>query len=328
MKEVLVTGATGFVGGNLTALLLARDLRPRLLVRRTTPEISAFVHYGAHPIVGDWRDEHLLREAVAGCDTVIHVAGATKRLSEADYFEDNCRFTEAILACLTGKQRFIFLSSQAAAGPSSTGHPVTEEDTPRPLTWYGRSKLAAEEAVRHWGARNDHNYIILRPCSVFGPNEKDIFTYFKFVERGIIPLLGDGSKRISIVYVADLCDAILKAAESDLRGRTFFVANDEPVSWRELAEAIQKAIGKHRVLRLPIPEMVAAPIGYLASIAGRIFGKALPVNEQKVIEMKQESWVCSNRALKEALGWYPRYSLDNALAETVSWYRAHGWLRS
>ncbi len=328
MKEVLVTGATGFVGGHLAALLLTRGILPRLLVRRDTPDISSFVQQGARALVGDWQDGGFLREAVTGCDTVIHVAGATKRLTEADYLKDNCRFTEAILSHLSGDQRFIFLSSQAAAGPSTEGRPITEEDHPRPLTWYGKSKLAAEEAVRRWGCRNGDNYLILRPCSVFGPNEKDIFTYFKFMERGILLLLGDGTKRISIVYVKDLCDAILRAAESPLRGRAFFVANDEPVSWKELAEAIQRAMGKTRVFRIRIPEALAAPIGRLAGSAGRRFGRALPVNEQKVIEMKQPAWVCSNRAIKEALGWYPRYSLDNALAETVSWYRTHGWLRS
>ncbi len=328
MKEVLVTGATGFVGGHLTTLLLSRGLSPRLLVRRETPDISSFARQGAQPFIGDWQDERFLQKAVAGCDTVIHVAGATKRLTEADYFKDNCQFTEAILSCLNEKQRLVFLSSQAAAGPSVAGHPVTEDDPPRPLTWYGRSKLAAEEAVRRWGSRNDDNYLILRPCSVFGPNEKDIFTYFKFMDRGILLLLGDGTKQISIVYVIDLCEAIFQAAGSDLRGRTFFVANDEPVSWGALAETIRKAMGKQRVLRVKIPETVAAPIGHIAGLVGKIIGRALPVNDQKVLEMKQEAWVCSNRAVKEELGWHPRYPLDNALAETVSWYRAHGWLRS
>lgn len=326
MNEVLVTGATGFVGGHLTELLLARGFRPRLLVRRRTGDTDRFEKAGATLFVGDHADAGLLTRAVENCDTVIHVAGATKKNSEKEYFAGNLLFTEKLLAPLTKRQRFILISSQAAVGPSTGNTPVVESDPPRPLTWYGRSKLAAEEAVKRWGADRDNNYLILRPCSVFGPNERDIYTYFQFMDKGILLLLGTGEKQISIVHVADLCDAILAAAESAVNGRTFFVANDHPVSWRELGETIRVAMGKDRVLRIAIPEWVAAPIGHAAGFAGRLIGRALPVNGQKVIEMRQDAWICSNSAIKEAIGWRPRLPLPEAVAQTVAWYRAHGWL--
>ncbi|HNT27210.1 MAG TPA: NAD(P)-dependent oxidoreductase [bacterium] len=327
MKEVLVTGATGFVGGHLTELLLAKGIRPRLLTRRRNDDVSRFEKEGASIYVGEQGDTALLREATDGCDTVIHVAGATKRLIEQEYLDGNLRFTEALLAPLTGGQRFILVSSQAAAGPSTGDRPVVESDPPRPLTWYGKSKLAAEEAVRKWGAEHGDKYLILRPCSVFGPNERDIYTYFQFMDKGILLLLGTGGKKISIIHVADLCDAIVAAAESTVTGRTFFVANDVPVSWRELGETIRVAMGKKNVLRIAIPEWVAAPIGHAAGLAGRLMGRALPVNGQKVIEMKQDAWICSNGAIKEALDWRPRLPLAEAVAQTVAWYRANGWLK-
>ena len=327
MNEVLLTGATGFVGGHLTGTLLAKGLRPRLLVRRRTDDTDRFEKAGATLFTGPHTDAELLKKAVAGCDTVIHVAGATKRLSEKEYIDGNLRFTEALLAPLTKGQRFILVSSQAAAGPSTGNKSVVESDPPRPLTWYGKSKLAAEEAVKKWGADHDDNYLILRPCSVFGPNERDIYTYFQFMDKGILLLLGTGEKKISIIHVTDLCDAIIAAAESAVAGRTFFVANDAPVSWRELGETIRVAMGKDRVLRIAIPEWVAAPIGHTAGLVGRLTGRALPVNGQKVIEMKQDAWICANDAIKEALGWRPRLPLAEAVAQTVAWYRANGWLK-
>jgi len=328
MRNILITGATGFIGGYLTDLLIARGFAPRLLVRRQTTDLERFTRTGASLFIGEWSNQSFLRKAMEGCDTIIHVAGATKRLTRRDYFRDNLDFTEALLAATPEETRFVFISSQAAAGPSSPDRPVTEEDAPRPLTWYGASKLAAEEAVKRWGEIHHNNYVILRPCSVFGPGERDIFTYFFLMDRGILLLLGDGTKQFSIIYVADLCEAIVTAAESTISGRTFFVANDEPISWRSFAEEVRRAMGKERILRIPIPEGVATPIGYLTDFVGRLTGKALPVNKQKIIEMKQPAWLCSNRALRSATGWQPRWTLDNALTETVSWYRRHGWLRS
>jgi len=327
MKEVLVTGATGFIGSHLTDLLLAKGYRPRLLVRRRTDDTARFEKAGTTLFVGAHTDAELLKKAAEGCDTVIHVAGATKRLTEEEYLDGNLRFTEALLAPMNKGQRFILVSSQAAAGPSIGDRPVVESDPPRPLTWYGKSKLAAEEAVRRWGAGHGDDYLILRPCSVFGPNERDLYTYFRFMDRGILLLLGTGEKKISIIHVADLCGAILAAAESTVTGRTFFVANDEPVSWRELGETIRLAMGKERVLRIAIPEWLAAPVGHAAGLVGRLMGRALPVNGQKVIEMKQDSWICANSAIKEALGWRQRLPLAEAVVQTVAWYRANGWLK-
>ncbi len=326
MKDTLVTGATGFIGSYLTEELRARGHRLRLLVRRRNAAVEQFEKNDAKIFIGDFTDNDIVRRAVENCGTVIHVAGATKKNSEKEYLEGNTLFTEKLLAPLAKEQRFILISSQAAAGPSTGNRSVTESDPPRPLTWYGRSKLAAEEAVKRWGADPDDNYLILRPCSVFGPGERDIYTIFRMLDRGVLTLLGTGEKRFSVVYVADLSAAIIAAAEGGVTGKTFFVSNDAPVSWREFSEEIRVAMGKKRVLRLMIPEWLAAPVGHTAGLIGKMVGKTFPVNGQKVIEMKQEAWICANDAIKKELGWRQRTTLDRAMRDTVEWYRRNGWL--
>jgi len=327
MKKVCITGATGFVGSHLAEAVLEKGVSLKIFTRKKNKLIENFEEQGAEIVVGTFEDDEKLAKAVDGCDTVIHAAGATKGLNESDYIKTNSEYTENILKRVDGKKtKFIYISTQAAAGPSTAETPKKESDRPNPLTFYGKSKLLAEEKVKKWGSENDNNYTILRPSSVFGPREKDIYNYFKLVNSGVLILLGSGKKRISIVYVKDLVKAIIASAESTIKGGVYFIANDESCDWIELGTKIKIALNKNRVLTVKLPEFFAYPVAMISDVIASFTKKPALLNNQKVIEMKQTAWLCSNDEFKKDFGWKSDYDLSDALKETASWYKNEGWL--
>ncbi len=325
MEKVLLTGGTGFVGSHAAEKLLEDGVTPTLLVRRENSFTEALKKRGAQIIKGGFTDSECLKRSVDENDTVIHIAGATRALNEKDMMRVNVEYTERLLEQSTGR-RFIYMSSQAAAGPADEDLPMTESREEHPLTWYGKSKLAAEEKVKKWGESNDGNFAIIRPPAVYGPREKDIFNYFKLINMGLMLILGTGEKKFSIIYVKDLVDATLTAAKTPRKGDTFFVCNSHSPSWNELSLAIKKAIGKDSVLRLKVPEAFVYPLGYASEFISMITRKPALLSSQKLIEMKQDAWICSGKLITELLDWKPSYSLEKGIKETAEWYKKEGWI--
>ncbi len=143
----LVTGASGFIGRRLARELVRRGDEVACLVRRTS-RTAPLSGLPVELVVGDLGDPGSLDAAVKGRDRVFHLAGVVQALDEADFDTANTRGTANLVgACLRaapGLKRFVFVSSIAAAGPSGPGRPVVETDAPKPVSAYGRSKLAAE----------------------------------------------------------------------------------------------------------------------------------------------------------------------------------------
>ncbi len=220
----------------------------------------------------------------------------------------------------------IFISSQAAAGPSNQHPPVDERRPPHPINWYGISKLQAETIVREWGETHRQNYLILRPSSVFGPRDKDFYLLFKSINKGLCILPGDGSQRLSIIHVNDLVEAVAAVAESEKRGRTYFVTNDYSCTWIEIAGAIHTALEKSGALTMKLPVAIASPLSRLFDAVAWFTGKPSLLSYQKVIEMKQTAWLCSNRLIKQEQGWQPSFSLAQGMVETAKWYHQEKWL--
>ncbi|HEX5421576.1 MAG TPA: NAD(P)-dependent oxidoreductase, partial [Gammaproteobacteria bacterium] len=187
----LVTGGQGFVGSHLCARLTAEGHRVRVLARPSS-RLDNLAGLDVQLVRADVTEAAGLAAAVAGCDVVFHVAAALKGLREQDLFLINADGTRNIAtasaAATPRPARFVYVSSMAAAGPSPGGRaPRTEDMPPRPLTWYGCSKLAGEDAVRSTAGLE---WTIVRPPIVFGPRERDVLGYFRLARRGWLPLVG------------------------------------------------------------------------------------------------------------------------------------------
>ena len=324
-QPVLLTGATGFVGGHLAETLGKKGVKTRLLVRSVSR--LAFKPGKSHEIaLGDVTDPQAVRKAMVGVKTVMHLAGVLRGFNFKDYDrvnrEGSLNLAKAALEAKTVK-RFIQVSSLAGSGPSTPGRPRREGDPAAPVSFYGSTKLAGEEAVKAT-LGSKVAWTVVRPAGVYGPREKDIFQYFQMVHRGLAVLPGDGRQRVSYVHVNDLVDAILLSAGPKAVGKTYFVASED-ADWLELVALIERALGKRAVtLKIPLPLVKLS--AFLSELVGRARGQAAILNLDKVKEAVPTAWTCDSRAIRTGLGWKPKWTLEAGIRQAAESYRAAGWL--
>jgi nucleoside-diphosphate-sugar epimerase len=318
-----VTGAAGFVGGHLVDHLRARGDTVRCLVRSRAQ--GARLHaLGCELVEGRLDDAPVLRWLVEACDTVFHVAGALFARSEAELLAVNRDGTARVarIAREMGAARLVYVSSLAVSGPSRRGTVRYESARPRPITPYGRSKQAGEEAVRASGVP----FTIVRPPVVYGPRDRQLLRLFRLARLGVVPLLGDGRQELSLVHVADLADAlILAAVEPKTAGGTYHAAHPDVVTQEELARAVARAVGRPAA-PLRVPEEWAGPLLALTGGAARLLGRATLLSRDKAPEFLAPAWTCASGALLRDARWEARIGLREGLEGTARWYAAEGWL--
>lgn len=240
----------------------------------------------------------------------------------------NARATEALAqACLRAAPdlvRFLFVSSVAAAGPAQSQYDVVSESRePHPITWYGRSKLAAEEVLL--ALANQVPVTIVRPAAVFGPRDRDFLAYFRLVMRGLELQVGAADRWVSLIYVRDLISLILLCLEKGAAVGQVYFACGETHTRHEFAQAIAKVLGK-RAVSVALPEAFLTPIGLWSRIQGRLTGRPGLLNEQRILDMKVRFWVFSGLKARQELEFKPEHDLHSGIHETADWYREHRWL--
>jgi len=311
----LVTGGTGFIGRHL----LERVPGPvRCLTRRASAPSVSSVEF----VQADLASGAGVAEALRGVTTVIHLAGVTKALRPADYFTGNARASETLARAAAGRGlRFVHVSSLAAVGPADSA-PLTEDAPPRPISYYGKSKLEGEQAVRALIP----DAVIVRPPVVYGPADTGVLEIFRSVARGWSLEISGGERWFSFVYVADLVEGLLRAAcHPSAPGRTYFLASPEPATWTELTALAARIMNmRPRRLRLPVPLAYAAGAG--AEIWSRLTGKPGVISRDKVSEALCRRWTCDSRRAARELGFVASTSLETGVAATLSWYKEAGWL--
>lgn len=322
---VLVTGGTGFIGSHLVEALLARGDRVRCLVRSRSA-LRWLEGLPVELVEGSIEDPASCRAGVEGVDLVHHVAGLIAA-DEAGFMRANAEGTRNVLAaCLQESpnvRRVVVVTSQAAAGPSLDGVAVTEARPPRPISAYGRSKAEAERIASAFMDRLP--VTIIRPPVVYGARDTAVLPYIKMIDWRVQPFVGRG-KSLSIVYVKDLVEGLLVAAEHPRAvGRTYFLCNDRPCTWEELGDAAKKALG-HGAVSLRVPEGLVRAAASIVEDVSKFLGKQSLFNRDKAGEVCQPSWVCDPGLAARELGFRCRTSIETGFQETVAWYRKAGWL--
>lgn len=321
--KALVTGATGFVGGHLAGTLLDAGFEVTALVR--SPARGAeLARRGVRLVGGDLGSVETLARAVEGHDLVFHVAGLIAARNEAEFMAVNRDGTARLVAAArqAGTGRLVLVSSLAAGGPTTPGTPLAGHEPARPVTRYGRSKLAAEEAVRSSGLP----WTIVRPPAVYGPADREMFRVFRAATLGIAPVFGDGSLELSLVYGPDLAHALVLAGTAPAtRGGVYYAAHPEVLTSRDLVIRIGQAAGRRvRVIRLPA--LLARSALGVAELAARLAGRATVLSVDKANEFLQPAWTCDPTPLSAATGWQPEHDFDRGARATLDWYRRMGWL--
>ncbi|MCE3258352.1 MAG: UDP-glucose 4-epimerase [Nitrobacter vulgaris] len=247
---MLVTGADGFVGRHLVPYLAARGYRVVAASRTATnfdnPNVSAVMLPDLSTSF-DWRP--LLEQ----CGAVVHLAGIAHKPADDDLFDRiNHRATSALAQAISrdGKKHLVFISSIAAQSGSSSDHELSEDDLPKPVNAYGRSKLAAEQAIRAAGI----SFAILRPVVIYGEGEKGNFAVAHRLSRLPIPLpFGALNAQRSVLSVQNFNSAVETALRNPrMRGETFIVSDPAPVT-------VAGIIARHRVSLGRSPWLVQLP---------------------------------------------------------------------
>ena len=328
MKQALVTGGTGFIGSHLVEALLLQDVRVRCLVRSSS-NLRWLDGIDVELVEGDCIAPDSLDEAVKDVDTVFHLAGTLWATRESEFFRHNVEGTQNLLeACkrtCPELHRFVQVSSQAAAGPSTPENLRSELDHPRPVTPYGASKLEAERVVL--GYKERFPVVILRPCAVYGPRDTGFLTYFRLVRRGfLVEFGGRWEREASLCHVSDIVRGIMAAADRKVAsGSVYFLADSEPYSWREVESMLEEAIGVN-AKRLMIPAWILILLGTLGQVYGRVTGKFVKLNRARVAEMLARNWGCDVSRAKRDLNFAPEINLRSGLHDVVRWYKQEQWL--
>ncbi len=323
-RPVAVTGGTGFVGSHLVETLLAAGIRPRVLVRNpASPRWIAGLD--VEWVAGSLEDVDALRRLVADAGTVIHLAGVLRAGSAGEFDRGNRLGTANLVRAVreaAPAARLVYVSSLAAAGPSAEIEGIGPEAEPRPVSAYGRSKLAAEEEVRAF----EGSWVVLRPPAIYGPRDVDVFQFFRLAARGVVPIPA-GERWVSVAHVADVVSAVLAAASgAGGRGRIYHLGEPEPYRLRALVRLLADA-GGVRAAIVPVPAAVLAGAGLAGSLLHGLGFHDVAMTRDKARELTARHWTARTRDSLEALdirGWI---AFPEGAAATWAWYRDKGWLR-
>ena len=326
--NILVTGATGFVGSHVVDVLLEKGHSVSYIARGTS-NMRWLDGKDVRRVEGSLFDVASLRQAVSGVDVIIHVAGLTAAKNEEEFRKGNFDATrnliDAVRAYNPGLRRFVHISSLAVVGPSSSlEQPVDEFSSLHPLTAYGRTKKLAEDVVQQAG---DVPYTIIRPPAVYGPRDEAILTFFQTVNRGLATYIGFGHKSVSLVHVRDLARGIVLAAfHENAIGQTYFISSDEFYTWPQIATLTGAVMGKRRLVSLRLPHAAVLSIAGLVGFVGKFMGKPPVLDFEKGRDLIQSYWICSTQKARHELGYRQEVTLHEGIKETVEWYRRNRWL--
>lgn len=325
---IALTGATGFLGSHITDALLARGFRVRASVR-VTSNLRWLTGKPVDTVVVDLTDPENCARFLAGTDGLIHCAGVVSAPVQETYQAANVTSTATLLAAAAdawaGSEEacaFVLISSLAAHGPAGLKRPALETDACRPISDYGRSKLAAEELLTEseWAFRT----VVLRPPSLYGPRDAEFLPLLRLAIRGWTGRLGHRMTGLSLVDGRDAAAAAVALLETRSATGPYFVDDGRTgYDWTAMAEALGQMAGRRiRTLTLPL-----GILKLLSRLAGSsLAGRSALLNRDRIRDLDTEGWVCDGSRLVASTGFRAQWDATRGFADTLDFYREEGWL--
>ena len=329
--NILITGASGFIGSFLVEEALQRGMNVYAAVRPSSSK-QYLKQKDIQFIELNLNDEQQLTKQLTHIpfDYVIHAAGITKCNDFHAFYDINTKGTENLCKALKNTQqhlkRFVFLSSLSVIGAvkeKQPHRPITDYDTPQPNTKYGDSKLKAEHVVRQ--LMSDIPYIILRPTGVYGPREKDYFLMAKSIAGHIDFAVGYRQQHITFIYVKDLVQAAFLALKANTQQNTFILSDGETYKSTAFSSLIKQELNTW-CLRIKAPIFILKAVCAIAQRAAKIRKTDSTLNNDKYLILKQRNWMCDITPALQQLDYKPQYTLEEGVHETIEWYKQNKWL--
>ncbi len=301
MRQVAVTGATGFIGRRLCDQLVDSGYTVKALVRN--PHRAATLpSSGVTLVQGGLHDRPALKRLVQDSDIVIHAAGAVRGNSLEPFQKTNRDGTAALIDAISQSApntHLILLSSLAAREPQ--------------LSWYAHSKREAEKRVEASALR----WTILRPPAVYGPGDREMQAIFDSMSRGIALVPGSLNARTALIHVDDLVRAILATACSEqVTGECFELGDGATggYQWSDLA-SIAGTVYRRRVRVVKLPAWLLDMAASLSLQWHRLRGTNAMLTPQKVRELRHDNWTVDETLFMQRTGWSPEIELERGLSD-------------
>ena len=325
MKKILITGASGFIGGFLVEEALRRKYKVFAGIRSTSSR-----NYLTHPDIkflnADLSDKNVLLDKLKiydKFDYVIHNAGITKALKKKDFDKVNLQNTKNLIEALKETNgipdKFIYISSLEAYGPGNkdTLEPIKESDEAKPISKYGESKLKAEKYIK---SLENFPYLVFRPTGVYGPREKDYFLLYKSIKLGIETYIGTSEQHITFIYVKDLTRLIFDAIESTVSNKSYFTTDLKQYTAKEFNQIVKEELNK-RTIRIIFPKLFVKTIAYINEKVYSVFKKVPTLNTEKYKIISCKNWLCDSNNTSVDFGFVPKYDLGKGINESIDWYK-------
>lgn len=327
--NILITGATGFIGSHIFDELIKKGHRVKCLIRENS-NTRWLDNKNIEIIKSDFVNYDLIKSKLEDIDIVIHVAGIIAALNYHEFYKVNAEGTKLLLNSVAkySKQfkKIIYISSQTVGGPAKDlNSPISEDDPPNPLTSYAKSKFQAEQFIINsdYGVK----YSILRPSAVFGERDPGIVQIFQMVKKGFAPLMGLDKKYLNLIYGKDLAIATVNCienAQSD--NQIYYIAGQEKLNWDFLMDEIKIAVNNPRAIKLKVPNPIVLSVGYINEKISQITNQPQIFNYDKAIDFTRKYWICNTDKARNEINLKTDSNISDLLKMTANWYKKNGWL--
>lgn len=321
--KVVVTGATGFVGGALVRALLDEG-HEVVGVKRPSSSPPTLQSPNLTWVTGDIIDPASLHGVFDGADWLVHAAGMLGQagVPERAYFELHEQGANNVLteAKKAGVGRVLYVSSPGVLGPIS-GPPADETAPLAPSNPYERSKAAAEQVAQTYAGAG-LPLIIARPEFIYGPTDLHVLGLFRAVRDGRFFTINGGHHTCHPTYIDDAVTGLLLALQNGRSGQIYHITGPKPVTFRELGQTLAAALGVPAP-RLNLPRGLAWLGAAGLELGLGLINKPPPLSRTGVAFFSEDRRFSWQKAHHE-LGYTPQFDLERGAVETVAWYRENG----
>ncbi len=325
--KILVTGATGFVGGALTRKLIENGHCVKALVRKRS-YTEKLKQLGVELIEGDVRDKKSVEKAVADAGRVFHIAALFRqaRFKDEVYWDVNVSGTKNVLKASysAGVEKFIHCSTVGVL--SHIEHPPADESFPySPGDIYQKTKAEGEKLALKFCKEENFDVAVVRPAMIYGPGDIRLLKLFKSIAKKRFIMIGSGETLAHFVYIDDLIDGFLLAADSDKSmGEVFIIASEGPITLNNLVGMIAEELG----VTLPKMHLPVKPFQVLGTICETV---CKPFAIEPPIYRRRVDFFTKDRAFniakaEKVLGYRWKVGMREGIKRTIAWYRIMGYL--